>query len=102
MTISNDKTLRTYAQQNAASLSLTIEDLERVNQGLLWIPVQLMTAVVKRVWWHTKGYGTILSIMLLTLVSMIFLVIHWSGRNLLPILKHQIVGSNEWDMRSSK
>ncbi|QSJ15856.1 hypothetical protein JYQ62_29290 [Nostoc sp. UHCC 0702] len=94
--------LRTYPQQNTASLSVSIEDFEKINQGLLWMPVQMVTAVVKRIWWHTKGYSTIVGIMLLTLVSMIFLVIHWSGRNLLPGLKDQIVSGNQWNMRSSK
>lgn len=88
MTISNSKTLSTYAQQDTVTLS-SIEDLEKFNQKLLWMPVQKITAVVKRIWWHTKGYGVILGIMLLTLVSIIFLIIHWFQRNFLPILKHQ-------------
>lgn len=103
MEMPNSKSLRVYAQQNtAASWSITIDDLERVNQGLVWKSVQLITAIAKRWWWHTKGYGTILGIMLLTLVSIIFLVIHWSYGQLLSFFSHGILGSREWHIRSSK
>jgi hypothetical protein len=50
-------------------------------------PIQILVLVQHRFWWHTKAYGTVLSIMLLTLASLIYLYMHWSCRKLLSILK---------------
>nr|WP_290225703.1 hypothetical protein [Trichocoleus desertorum] len=46
-------------------------------------PGQLSLALAKRLWWHTKGYGTVLGVMLLVLGSLVFLNLHWLGRQLL-------------------
>ncbi|MEH1825904.1 hypothetical protein [Nostoc sp.] len=82
----------TIAQQStAASLPITIHDTESVDIASLWKFVQLGA---NRFWWHTKAYTTILSVMLLTLVSLIFLSMHWSYRRLLPFVSHRIIGSN--------
>ncbi|MBD2122235.1 hypothetical protein [Trichocoleus sp. FACHB-262] len=43
---------------------------------------QLSSALVKRLWWHTKGYGTVLGVMLLVLGSLMFLNLHWLSRQL--------------------
>ncbi len=73
----------TVARQNTASLAITVYNSD-VNQGYLWKLVRL-GAELQKFWWHTKAYGTILGIMLLTLVSLIYLGIHWSFSKLLPL-----------------
>ena len=80
----------TIARQNTvASLAITIHDSERVDIGLGAVHL-------KRFWWRTRSYATILGIMLLTLVSLIFLSMHWSYRRLFPFLSHPVIDSN-WD-----
>ncbi|MEH1767831.1 MAG: hypothetical protein V7L27_19485 [Nostoc sp.] len=80
----------TIAQQSTASLPITIHDSESVDIGSLWKLVQLSA---NRFWWHTKAYTTILSVMLLTLVSLIFLSMHWSYRRLFSFVSHLVIGS---------
>ena len=88
-----------YAQPNTAtSLAIT----ESVNQDRPWKPLRLGVALLKRFWWHTHAYGTVLGIMLLTVVSMIFLYIHWSCRKLLSVLTNRNIKENELDILSSK
>ncbi|MEH2417911.1 hypothetical protein [Nostoc sp.] len=81
----------TIARQNtAASLAITIHDSERMDIGSLWKLGRLSAGF----WWRTKAYGTILGVMLLTLVSLTFLSMHWSYRRLFPYLCHRVIGSN--------
>ncbi|MCC5636585.1 hypothetical protein LC593_12065 [Nostoc sp. CHAB 5844] len=88
----------TIAPQNTAvSLTISMDNSQSVNQ-VLWLPVRLGTAFLRRLWWHTKGYGIIFSIMFLTLMSLIFLSIHWSYRKLLIVPTPQ----DELDLESSK
>lgn len=42
-----------------------------------------LSLAMKRLWWHTKGYGTVLGVMLLIGGSLIFLNLHWLTRLLL-------------------
>lgn len=56
-------------------------------------PIQMLVLVQHRLWWHTKAYGTVLGVMLLTLASLIYLYIHWSCRKLLSVLKSNILGN---------
>ncbi|MEH2059863.1 MAG: hypothetical protein V7K97_27655 [Nostoc sp.] len=78
----------TIAGKNtAASLSITIHDSESVDIGNLWKLVRLRA---NGFWWHTKSYTTILGVMLLTLVSLIFLSMHWSYRRLFPFISHRL------------
>jgi hypothetical protein len=65
----------TIAPQNPASLTINMDKSLKINQDL-WLPVRFL----QRLWWHTKSYGIIFSIMLLTLMSLIFLSIHWAYR----------------------
>src|SRR6476646_3131744 len=44
---------------------------------------QLSLALSKRLWWHAKGYGTVLGVMLLVVGSLVFLNLHWLSRQLL-------------------
>jgi hypothetical protein len=74
----------TIVRQNTASLTITIHNSD-VNQGYLWKLARLGAARLQKFWWHTKAYGTILGVMLLTLVSLIYLGIHWSFSKLLPL-----------------
>ncbi|MDZ8261757.1 hypothetical protein [Nostoc sp. ChiQUE01b] len=82
----------TIAQQNtAASLPITIYDSESANITNLWKLVRLGANDFR---WRTKAYTTILGVMLLTLVSLIFLSIHWYYRRLFLFLSHQVIGSD--------
>lgn len=78
----------TIARQNTgASLSITIDDSKSVDISNLW---KLVRLGANGFWWRTKAYGTILGVMLLTLVSLIFLSIHWSYRRLFPFISHRL------------
>ncbi|MBN4001440.1 hypothetical protein [Nostoc sp. LPT] len=82
----------TIARQNtAASLPITIHDSESVDITNLW---KLVRLGANGFWWRTKAYTTILGVMLLTLVSLIFLSMHWYYRRLFPFLSHQVIGSD--------
>ncbi|WP_373527093.1 hypothetical protein [Nostoc sp.] len=80
-------------QNTAALLEITIYNSNSFNIGSQW---RQLAAQLKRLWWHTKAYKTILDVMLLTLVSLIFLSMHWSYRRLFSILSHRTIDSN-WD-----
>ncbi|MEH2329618.1 hypothetical protein [Nostoc sp.] len=85
----------TIARQNtAASLPITIHDSESADITNFW---KLVLLDANGFWWRTKAYTTILGVILLTLVSLIFLSMHWSYRRLFPFLSHQIIGSDTWD-----
>ncbi|KAF3889948.1 MULTISPECIES: hypothetical protein [Nostocales] len=64
--------------------------------------LRLSTALAMRFWWHTKAYGTVLIIGLLTLISVIFLQVYWSCRSLLQLVAHQEIGDREWKTVSRK
>ncbi|MBU7582987.1 MAG: hypothetical protein KAF91_08760 [Nostoc sp. TH1S01] len=87
----------TIAQQNPASLTISFNNSHNLNQSL-WQPVLFGTAFIRRFWWHTKSYGIVFSIMFLTLMSLIFLSIHWSYRKLLIVPTPQ----NELDLESNQ
>ncbi|MBD2446229.1 hypothetical protein H6G76_03460 [Nostoc sp. FACHB-152] len=87
----------TIAPQNTVSLTISMDNSQSVNQDL-WRPVRLVKISLQRLWWHTKGYGIVFSIMLLTLMSLIFVSIHWSSRKLLIVPTQQ----DELDLESSK
>ncbi|MBR8837951.1 MAG: hypothetical protein DSM106950_29105 [Stigonema ocellatum SAG 48.90 = DSM 106950] len=56
------------------------------NSFSLWRrPVQMLVAKLNRLWWHTKAYGTILSMMLLVLVSLFFVYVYWLYRKFIPV-----------------
>ncbi|MBW4561972.1 MAG: hypothetical protein KME32_12615 [Mojavia pulchra JT2-VF2] len=85
MAMLGSKPLGVFAQENTESLEIKIhDDSKRCNQGSLWKFVRLGGTSIQRFLWHGKAYGTISGIMLLTLMSMIFLGVHWSYRKLLP------------------
>ncbi|AFY41775.1 hypothetical protein [Nostoc sp. PCC 7107] len=84
------------AQQNTASLTISLNNSQNIHQILQ--PALLATAFTRRLWWHTKSYGIVFSIMFLTLMSLMFLSIHWSYRKLLIFTTQQ----DELDMESSK
>ncbi|MBN3922635.1 hypothetical protein [Nostoc sp. NMS4] len=78
----------TIARQNTtASLPITIHDSESIDLASLWKLVELAT---NGFWWRTKSYTTILGVMLLTLISLIFLSMHWSYRRLFPFISHRV------------
>jgi hypothetical protein len=72
------------------------------NKNQPWKFVQPGMALIERLWWHARAYGTIVSIMLLTFASLGFLYIHWSRSRLLPIFKNRSIGEQEWDTLKSK
>ncbi|BAY18253.1 hypothetical protein NIES2109_08280 [Nostoc sp. HK-01] len=84
------------AQQNTASLTISLNNSQNIHQ--IWQPARLGAVFIRRLWWHTKSYGIVFSIMFLTLMSLIFLSIYWSYRHLLIFTTPQ----DELDMESSK
>jgi hypothetical protein len=79
-------------QNTAASLPIIIHDSESMDIGNQWKLVRLRA---NGFWWSPKAYGTILGIMLLSLVSLIFLSMHWSYRRLFLFLSHQVIGGDD-------
>ncbi|MBP5972445.1 hypothetical protein HW132_06790 [Brasilonema sp. CT11] len=78
----------------ATSLVVTIHDSNKLTP-LLWEPIRLSTAMLTRLWWHTKAYGTVLMIALVTLLSLVFLRIYCTSRKLLLVSTHQNVARNK-------
>lgn len=86
MTIARENTVASFHDSNSVNV---------VN----WLKfVQLGTTQAKAFWWHIHAYKTILTVMLLTLSSLIYLIIHWSLSNLLRVPMHQ----ERWKISSSK
>ncbi|HYX16981.1 MAG TPA: hypothetical protein VE944_22040 [Nostoc sp.] len=82
----------TIARQNPAEyLPITIHDSKSMEITSLWKLVRLGAVQINGFWWRTKAYGTILGVMLLTLVSLIFLSMHWSYRRLSPFFSHRVI-----------
>ncbi|MBD2518300.1 hypothetical protein H6G93_25675 [Nostoc sp. FACHB-973] len=77
----------TIAQQNTAVL---FQDSNSANIAVLSRFVRLYTTKFKVFWWHIHAYGTILGVMLLTLISFIYLIIHRYLSKLLPVLVHRV------------
>ncbi|BAY07475.1 hypothetical protein [Calothrix sp. NIES-2098] len=78
----------------ALAQHINIEDIQnsqKVNHNLLWKIIQLGTALIERLRWHTKAYTTVFGIMLLTFASLGFLYIHWSGKKLIQAFQHRTV-----------
>ncbi|MFN6561092.1 MAG: hypothetical protein RMY28_015065 [Nostoc sp. ChiSLP01] len=86
MTIARQNTVASFHGSN----SLNLEKLLKF--------VRLGTTQVKVFWWHIHAYGTILAVMLLTLSSLIYLIIHRSLRKLLRVRMHR----DEWKISSSR
>jgi hypothetical protein len=70
---------------------INIPEAKIVNSNLLRKTSQVVTALFKRLWWHTKAYTTVFGIMLLTFASLVFLYIHWSGGKLTLIFQNKTV-----------
>jgi hypothetical protein len=68
-----------------------IPDAQKANYHFLWKVSQLFTALIKRLYWHTKGYTTVFGVMLLTFISFGFLYIHWSGKKLTQVFPNRTV-----------
>lgn len=85
----------TVAQHDTASLTSKIDNPRSLYQRWLWQPVQLSTAFLNKMWWHTHAYGTVFSIVLLALVSFIFLSLHWSFCKISVLMKVDTVPENE-------
>lgn len=83
------------------SLVVSIDDSKSVTSRL-WEPVRLGTAMLVRFWWYSKAYGTVLMIGLLTLLSLVFLRIHWTCRKLLLVSIPDGVGAHKWHTFSRK
>ncbi|MEH1873539.1 hypothetical protein [Nostoc sp.] len=82
----------TIARQNTAGYSpITIDDSKSMEIGSLWKLVGLGAVQINGFWWRTKAYGTILGVMLLTLVSLIFLSMHWFYRRVFPFFSHRVI-----------
>ncbi|MBE9249161.1 hypothetical protein IQ226_08275 [Dolichospermum sp. LEGE 00240] len=53
---------------------------------------------IHRVLWHLYAYVTVFKVLMLTLVSLIFLSIHWTHRKLFS--HRRVIETNEWDLNS--
>ncbi|MDZ8105370.1 MAG: hypothetical protein RM338_07040 [Nostoc sp. DedQUE12a] len=85
----------TIARQNTVA---SFHGSNRVNLENLLKFVRLGTTKVKVIWWHFHAYGTILTVILLTLSSLIYLIIHRSLSKLLRVRMHR----DEWKISSTK
>ncbi|MDF5711436.1 MAG: hypothetical protein PUP90_28115 [Nostoc sp. S4] len=85
----------TIAQKNTA---VSFHNSNSVNLSDLPKFIQLGTTQLKVFWWYINAYGTILNVILLTLSSLIYLIIHRSLSKLLPVLMHR----DEWKISSIK
>ncbi|WP_138499315.1 hypothetical protein [Nostoc sp. PA-18-2419] len=80
------------------STAISFHNSNSLNLSNLWKFIQLGTTQLKILWWHIHAYGTILGVMLLTLSSLIYLIIHHFLNKLLPALTHR----DEWKISSIK
>ncbi|HIK03947.1 MAG TPA: hypothetical protein IGS40_04410 [Trichormus sp. M33_DOE_039] len=78
------------AQHNKASQTA------KLNNFRSWKLVQLL----QKLWWHTHAYGTVLSIMLRTLMSLMFVATHWSYHQWFSEL--QIFGSAKKEIETTE
>ncbi|WP_315791173.1 hypothetical protein [Fischerella sp. JS2] len=77
------------------TLAQTIHKTKRVNNYDFWKLSKQGTALIARLWGHTKAYTTVFGIMLLTFASLGFLYIHWSGRRITQVFKHHAIVEQE-------
>ncbi|BAY27576.1 hypothetical protein NIES2100_74010 [Calothrix sp. NIES-2100] len=70
---------------------ISIESDKSVNHHFLWKIYQIVTALCKRLWWHTKAYTTVFGIMSMAFASLGFLYIQWSGKKLTQSLQNETV-----------
>lgn len=81
----------------ALAQNITITDNQTVNRPLFSKKPLLITALLQRLWWHTKGYTTVLGMMVLTFGSLGFLYIYLFAQKLTQISQHRpIVEKNEY------
>jgi hypothetical protein len=59
-----------------------------------------LVQILQRLWWHTHAYWTVLSIMLLTLMSLIFVVTNWSYHQWFSEL--QVFGSPKKEIETTE
>ncbi|WP_144031363.1 hypothetical protein [Trichormus azollae] len=90
--------LLAIAQQNTPTfLNMNIiYKSQPINVVYLW---KLGKSQLKKFLWHCHAYSRVFGLILLTLVSLIFLGIHWTYRKF--FFTHAIVEANEWDLKSS-
>ena len=70
---------------------ISIQSDKSVNNHFLGKIYQIVTALCKQLWCHTKAYTTVFSIMSLAFASLGFLYIHWSGKKLTQFLEPENV-----------
>jgi hypothetical protein len=70
---------------------IRITNNKQVNANVLHQISKLIAGFFKRLWWHLKAYTSVFSIMLLSFASLIFLYIHYSGRQLTQIFPSNTV-----------
>jgi hypothetical protein len=79
----------------ALAQHISIDNNKRVNNHFLSKIAQIMKALYNRSLWHTKAYTTVFGILFLTLASLVFLYIHWSGRKLTQVFQYETVVEQE-------
>lgn len=77
--------------QMALAQHINIQNTQKVDDRFLRKILKLSTAVLKRLWWHTQAYTTVFGMMLLTVASLAFIYIHWSGKKSILVVKHEVI-----------
>jgi hypothetical protein len=70
----------------ALAQHISIQDTKKVNYQ-----ISHFTALLKRLWWHTKAYTAVFGVMLLIFTSLVFLYIHWFAKKLTQFFPHRTV-----------
>ncbi len=81
----------------ALAQNISIPDNQTVNRPLFSKKPLAIAALLQRLWWHTKGYTTVLGMMMLTFGSLGFLYIYVSAKKLTQLSQHHpVVEKNEY------
>jgi hypothetical protein len=75
--------------------NISIQNNKSVKPDYLWKISQLRTSVFNRLWWHINAYTTVLGIMLLSVASLGFLYMHYSGQKLAQVFQKNTVLKQE-------
>jgi hypothetical protein len=73
-----------------------LHNAQKVNSFRLW---ELGKSQIQRSLWHFRAYTTVFTILFFSLISLIFLLIHWTYRKFFST--HSIIETNKWDLNSS-
>ncbi|ALF56105.1 hypothetical protein ACX27_29855 [Nostoc piscinale CENA21] len=79
----------------ALAQHISINQTKRVDHHFSSKIAQIIPALFNRLLWHTKAYTTVFGILFLTLASLVFLCINWSGKKLTQVFQYKTVVEQE-------